>query len=433
MQTYCRVIMLADRHSLNDLKEATEKKMESKYKDICEKKEFLSDMNVDALSALLCRDGLRTPSENFVFKEVMQWIKYRKGERLDVAAKVIGAVRLGLVDSKDVIEELDTEEMKAIPEINMLLQEALIRNCRPSTSSALALEKGKPGSMNSVGEKVFKFARKRCRFPHLLHPALKKRSQEGKPIFLPFPKKSQGLERCLRWVNACGRSKDFTVERVTKYTYICYLHWQGEAGPTKCLKATLRPKEVLKATKPKRKAPLARHAVPSKRRKSGSNQDESHPVVDDYFSGSAEVIENSRHENDQEKSVKCRDFATQTDVSKHELSYKLGAMMMMKNAAKSRKSTNIVSNISYEVIKENSEQMKHFVGLTPEQFDVLYNFLNDVCPLHKISYWSYASKGKQKCDRATKSRVTNSISKWSSREKLYIDLLRLRTGFTIKT
>ena len=53
------------------------------------------------------------------------------------------------------IKELNTEEMKAIPEINMLLQEALIRNCRPSRSSALALEKGKPRSMNSVGEKVF--------------------------------------------------------------------------------------------------------------------------------------------------------------------------------------------------------------------------------------------------------------------------------------
>ena len=146
------------------------------------------------------------------------------------------------------------------------------------------------------------------------------------------------------------------------------------------------------------------------------------------------MIENSRLENDQEKSAKCRDFATQTDVSKHELSYKLEAMMMMRNAAKSRKSTNIVSKLSCELIKENSELMKHFVGLTPEQFDVLYNFLNDFCPLHKISYWSYASKGKRKCDRATKSRATNSISKWSSREKLCICLLTvLRTGFTIKT
>ena len=89
---------------------------------------------------------------------------------------------------------------------------------------------------------------------HLLHPALKKRLQEGKPIFLPCPKKSQGLERCLRWVNACGRGKDFTRDKVTKYTYICYLHWPGEAGPTKefdvPLKATLKPKKVLKATKP---------------------------------------------------------------------------------------------------------------------------------------------------------------------------------------
>ena len=35
--------------------------------------------------------------------------------------------------------------------------------------------------------------------------------------------------------------------------------------------------------------------------------------------------------------------------------------------------------------------------------------------------------------QVTKSKATNSSSKWSSREKLYICLLRLRTGFTIKT
>ena len=68
-----------------------------------------------------------------------------------------------------------------------------------------------------------------------------------------------------------------------------------------------------------------------------------------------------------------------------------------------------------------------------ESVKVILDFLNDVCPLHKISYWSYASKGKRKCDQAAKSRATNSISKWSSREMLYICLLRLRTGFTIKT
>ena len=155
VQTYCRVIMFADQHGLKDLKEATESKMASTYWEICEKEEFLSDMNADVLSALLCRDDLRAPSENFVFKSVMQWIKYSKEERMDVAAQVIGTVRLGLVGIKDVIKELDTEEMQVIPEIKMLLQRTLIYNQKPSSSSAFALEKGKPRSISSVREKVF--------------------------------------------------------------------------------------------------------------------------------------------------------------------------------------------------------------------------------------------------------------------------------------
>ena len=155
VQTYCLVIMFANQHSLKELKEATESKMASIYKEICDKKEFLSDMNADVLSALLCRDDLSAPSENFVFQSVMQWVKYRKEERLDVAAKVIGGVRLGLVDINDVIEELDTEEMQVISEINMLLQRTLIYNQRPSRSSAFALEKGRPRSMSSVGDEVF--------------------------------------------------------------------------------------------------------------------------------------------------------------------------------------------------------------------------------------------------------------------------------------
>ena len=155
VQTYCRVIMFADQHSLKDLKEAMERKMASMYKDICEKEEFLSDMNANVLSALLCRDDLSVPSENLVFKSVMQWIKYKKEERMDVAAQVMGAVRLALVDISDVIEELRTEEMQVIPEINMLWEETLIHNCRPSSSSAFTLEKGKPRLTSSVGESVF--------------------------------------------------------------------------------------------------------------------------------------------------------------------------------------------------------------------------------------------------------------------------------------
>ena len=36
----------------------------------------------------------------------------------------------------------------------------------------------------------------------------------------------------------------------------------------------------------------------------------------------------------------------------------------------------IVSSSSYEVIHEDPDLMKHFVGLTPSQFEVLFSFLN---------------------------------------------------------
>ena len=65
-----------------------------------------------------------------------------------VAAKVIGAVRLGLVDIKVAIEELNTEEMQRDPEIALQLHELLIYNNSPSHN--FAEEKVKPRSMKPV-------------------------------------------------------------------------------------------------------------------------------------------------------------------------------------------------------------------------------------------------------------------------------------------
>ena len=111
---------MANRHGLRDLQDAAEK-MASMYVDVCESEEFLSNVSADQLSSLLSRDGLNAPSETFVFKSVMQWIKHKKEERMAVTAKVIGAVRVGLVDIRVVIEELDTEQMKRVPEIYSLV------------------------------------------------------------------------------------------------------------------------------------------------------------------------------------------------------------------------------------------------------------------------------------------------------------------------
>ena len=149
VQTYCQICTIANRHGLIDLEEATQSKMASMYKEVCEREEFLSHIDADHFSNLLSRDDLSAPSETFVFKSVMQWVKYKKEERMAVAAKVIGSVRLGLVNIREVIKELNSEEMKQVPEIHTLLHESLLYSYIPS-SSAFGEEKGRMRSSGSV-------------------------------------------------------------------------------------------------------------------------------------------------------------------------------------------------------------------------------------------------------------------------------------------
>ena len=155
VQTFCRVSAIADRHGLKDLQEATQTKMAYIYKEICESEEFLSHVDADQYTRLLSRDDLSAPSETFVFKSMMQWIKHKKEERMTAAAKVIGAVRLGLVDIKALIEELNTEEMQTVPEIHTLLFDSAIYHHNPSNTSKFATEKAKLRSTTPVSIELY--------------------------------------------------------------------------------------------------------------------------------------------------------------------------------------------------------------------------------------------------------------------------------------
>ena len=156
-EKFCRIWNIADSHGLKDLQEAAEYKIAKMYKDVCESEEFLAHIHADQLLSLLRRDDLNAPTETFIFKSVVQWIKHKKEERVEVAAKVIGAVRLGLVNIREVIAELNTQEMRVIPEIHTLLHESLLYSYEPSASSEFATNKAKPRSMKSVRQTLFIF------------------------------------------------------------------------------------------------------------------------------------------------------------------------------------------------------------------------------------------------------------------------------------
>ncbi|XP_044167921.1 uncharacterized protein LOC122951946 isoform X1 [Acropora millepora] len=212
------------------------------------------------------------------------------------------------------------------------------------------------------------------RYPERLPDSLKEMLKNGQKAFIPFPKPKHDLELCQRWVNACSR-QNFSVKNVNYNTYICAVHWPGGKGPTKefpdPFKANLSEKE-----------------------------DEEPPT---------------------------RDQSTQT-LSNAELKSKIETLITS-NALKTSKvvyKTISISSMSYENVIQDSQNMTHLTGLTSRQFKVLFDFLNDVCPLDKIRYWCHGKNSKQINSHKLSSQ-------WSSEERLYICLLRLRRGFTIKT
>ena len=146
---YCRVCAIAEKYGLRELREAAESKMALNYQDICESEEFLSHISAEKLLSLLSRDDVSASSETIVFKSVMQWIKRKKEERMAVAAKVIGAVRLGLVDIEVLIHELNTRDFQRLPDVHRILFDAAIYFHVPSQVPRFA-EKSKPRTSSQV-------------------------------------------------------------------------------------------------------------------------------------------------------------------------------------------------------------------------------------------------------------------------------------------
>ncbi|PFX15598.1 kelch-like protein 12 [Stylophora pistillata] len=149
-ETYGRIWEIALSYKLKDLQDAAECIVAKMYTDVCESEEFLTHIGGNQLASLLSRDDLIAPSETFVLKSVMQWIDYKKEERMPVVAKVIGAVRLGLVDIGVVFDDLNTEEMRQIPEIFEQVHEASIYKHRLTYKPKSSVEQTKPRSKNPV-------------------------------------------------------------------------------------------------------------------------------------------------------------------------------------------------------------------------------------------------------------------------------------------
>ena len=217
------------------------------------------------------------------------------------------------------------------------------------------------------------------RYPDKLPKQLQEMISDGRKAFIPFPKPSQGLEKCQRWIQACSR-ENFTIENINRSTYICALHWPGGKGPTQefpdPLKANFSKREIEKAMSAKRPKPRWRTAdtvgfEPQRKRKLFDETDDMDcdslsSALGQEAEAEGPCVRVDMHGNTCAKPGHT-DTATQTEYSKYLLSAKIDTMLLKNEVALlkiGQTMSTVVSSISFEAISNNSELMKHFVGLT---------------------------------------------------------------------
>ena len=243
-------------------------------------------------------------------------------------------------------------------------------------------------------------------------------------MFNPFAKPSQDLEKCHQWIVGCSH-KFFTEKNISRITYICALHWPGESGLTEefpdPLKANLTPEQASRASV-KRKVPAERARPVTKAAKKTVVTDEQIETdgLDAFQSDDEVKLKKQRVYECPVSGKKVVDQETQTVYSKYVLSAKVKTMILNEMSTSQDCKPKIVSGLSYDYISQDCDLMMHFVGLTPKQFEVLYGFLNDICPLEKIHYWNF----KESAD--SEKSTEGPESEFSCREKLFITLVRLR-------
>ena len=201
------------------------------------------------------------------------------------------------------------------------------------------------------------------RFPEEWPKSLKELQESGKKVFIPFPKPSQDIAKCKRWLVACSR-EFFTEKSISRNTYICALHWPEEKGPTAefpdPLKANFTPTQAARACAPKRKAPKPRVSKKIKlvNEDCGEKLDEFISTDELEDSTTAESTIEATDEGDVTHVYEnlstgklVSDQGSQTVFSKYELSAKVETIILKNEVSTTKlKASKIISTISYDNI-----------------------------------------------------------------------------------
>ena len=275
----------------------------------------------------------------------------------------------------------------------------------------------------------------------------------GGTTFLRFPKPGKirenmseweklkarrDTEKAKRWIHACGR-KDFTkVEQIKKDTYICSIHFVDgkptEANPEPMF-AHLTEREQ-NARMKRRKAPLDRQdkeAPPPRKRRLYSMK--AMPISPEKV---LETQSEVSSEPSSSSSIEHVHKETQTVYNNYFLGAKVETMIMKNQVLLCTENFTeapiVPTTMSVEAILKDAAKAKYFIGLFPEQFEILFDFLGPA--KFQLQYW-YSSGKPENCTaharQASSKTKPGPLQTFSAKEELFLTLLRLRRGFALKT
>ncbi|CAH1270235.1 KLHL24 [Branchiostoma lanceolatum] len=104
------IFQFADTHYCEDLRKKALDFALSKFDDVVENDEFV-ELTKDGLVEYLSHDDLEATEEEKVFEAGMKWLRYKIEERSQYICDVLNSVRLPLIDTKYLVEEVEGQDI----------------------------------------------------------------------------------------------------------------------------------------------------------------------------------------------------------------------------------------------------------------------------------------------------------------------------------
>ncbi|XP_075057805.1 kelch-like protein 6 [Mixophyes fleayi] len=118
------ILTLADAHCLDSLKLQVQNYIIQNFSEVLNHEEFL-ELPSDILYHILKNDELYVTEEAHVFETVINWVHYKKLERISLLPKMLECVRLPLLDPWYFVGMVEANELiRQCPDVFHLMQEA---------------------------------------------------------------------------------------------------------------------------------------------------------------------------------------------------------------------------------------------------------------------------------------------------------------------